>query len=140
MPPTSNPWLYLAGLILTFLGGIGLKDIALGVLKRKPRQVVEVASQIDLAKAAELFAANARASAVAAWQQVDEAQQKLVRANRRVDDSVWRLEHAGRYLDALFAKIFERGATIDDVREFVRSSPPPERTRNLNGNGPHKEG
>lgn len=130
MPLTDNPWLYLAGLVVTLLTGVGLKDIVLGLMKRKPRQEIEVTNQIQMAQAAEIFAASARKSAQEAWSAVDQAQQKLVRANRRLDDAVWQLEQAGRYLDGLMAKIFERGATIDEVREYVRSSPPPAHTRN----------
>lgn len=138
MPPTNNPWLYLAGLVVMLLTGVGLKDIVLGLLKRKPRQAIEVTNQIQLAQAAEQFAASARKSAQEAWAAVDEAQRKLVRANRRLDDSVWKLEQAGRYLDGLMAKIFERGATIDEVRDWVRREPPPAHTRN--GSGPASDG
>ena len=130
MPPTDNPWLYLAGLVVMLLTGLGLKDVLLGLLKRRPRQTVEVTNQIELARAAEEFAASARKSAQEAWASVDEAQRKLVRANRRLDNAVWQLEQAGRYLDGLMAKIFERGATIDEVREWVRTQPPPAHTRN----------
>lgn len=138
MPPTNNPWLYLAGLVVMLLTGVGLKDIVLGLLKRRPRQAIEATNQIQLAKAAEEFAASARKSAQEAWASVDEAQRKLVRANRRLDNAVWQLEQAGRYLDGLMAKIFERGATIDEVRDWVRREPPPAHTRN--GSGPASDG
>lgn len=131
MPPTSNPWLYLIGLVFTFLSGIGLKDIIVGLLGRKPKKAVEVTNQIDLAKQASEYAEKleadadaSRASAMKAWAAVDEAQQKLVRANRRLDDSVWKLELAGRYMDGLFAKIWEQGATIEGVRHYISSQPP----------------
>lgn len=141
MPPTTNPWLYLVGLVFTFLSGIGLKDIIVGLVKRKPRQAVEVTNQIDLASAARNYAQElqedakqARESAQQAWRLVDEANQKLVRITGKLDDSTYKLEQAGRYLDAVMGKLFERGATIEAMREWVRSQPPPLPSRN--GSGP----
>lgn len=131
-PPGNNPWLYLVGLLFTFLSGIGLKDIIVGLVKRKPRQAVEVTNQIDLAAAARAYsqeieedARQARQSAQDAWRLVDEANQKLVRITRKLDDSTYKLEQAGRYLDTVMSKLFERGATIEGMREWVRSQPPP---------------
>lgn len=140
--PNNNPWLYVAGLLVTFLTGIGLKDIILGLFKRKPRATVEVTNQIDLARQAAAYAqqleedaSQARASAQKAWATVDEAQQKLERSYRRLDDATWKLEQAGRYLDAVMAKIFQQGVTIEDVREYVRGLPPPPAT-SRNGRRP----
>ena len=140
MPPTDNPWLYLIGMVLTFLSGIGLKDIVVGLLGRKPKKVVEVGNQIELAKQASEYAEKleadadaSRASAMKAWAEVDAAQQKLVRANRRMDDATWKLEMAVRYLDGLLAKIWEPGSDIETVRAWVLSQPPPAHTRNGNG-------
>lgn len=144
MLPTTNPWLYLVGLIFTFLSGIGLKDIIVGLVKRKPRQAVEVTNQIDLAAAAraqveaarqysqeiEEDARQARQSAQQAWKLVDEANQKLVRVTGKLDDSTWKLEMAARYLDSILAKIWEPTSDIEAVRSWVRSQPPPPHTRN----------
>lgn len=137
MPPTTNPWLYLVGLVFTFLGGLGLKDIIKGLFKRKPRAAVEVTNQIDLAAAARNYAQEieedarqARESAQRAWQLVDAANGKLVRVTRKLDDSTYKLEQAGRYLDSVMAKLWARDATIEGLREWVRSSPPPSISRN----------
>lgn len=139
---TENPWLYLAGLVVTLLTGVGLKDILLGLFKRKPRAAVQVTNQIDLAAAARQYAQEieedarqARKSAQDAWKLVDEGNRKLVRALNKLDDSTYKLEQAGRYLDAVMAKLFERGATIEGMREWVRSSPPPDLSRNGSGPG-----
>lgn len=141
-PPTNNPWLYLTGLLVMFLSGIGLKDIIIGVLGRKPKRVVEVGNQIELAKQASEYAEKleadadaSRASAMKAWEQVDQAQQKLVRANRRLDEATWKLELAARYLDGVLAKIWDPGNDIEAVRNWVRSQPPPPHTRNGTGTG-----
>lgn len=148
-PPTSNPWLYLVGLLFTFLGGIGLKDILIGLFKRKPRAAVEVTNNIDLAAAAraqaeavrqysqeiEEDARQARESAQQAWRLVDTANTKLMRVTAKLDDSTYKLEQATRYMDALFAKIFEQGATIDDVRGFVKIHPVPVFREHRNGKG-----
>lgn len=137
MPPTDNPWLYLVGLVLTFLSGIGLKDIIVGILGRKPKKVVEVANQIELAKQASEYAEKlerdadaSRMSAMKAWTAVDEAQQKLVRANRRLDDATWKFELAVRYLDGVLSKIWDQTSNIETVRDWVRSQPPPPQPRN----------
>lgn len=141
MLPTNNPWLYLSGMVLTFLGGIGIKDIVVGIAGRKPRRVVEVGNQIELAKQASEYAEKleadadaSRASAMRAWEQVDQAQQKLVRANRRLDDASWKLELVARYLDGILAKIWEPGNDIEAVRTWARNQPPPPHTRNGSGN------
>lgn len=142
MIPTTNPWLYLAGLIVSLLTGIGLKDIIIGLLSRKPKQTVEIGNQIDLAREAGEFAAKVEASADAsresamkAWSAVDEAQQKLVRANRRLDDATWKFEMAVRYLDGVLAKIWDPSNDIESVRAWIRSQPPPPHTRNGNNPG-----
>lgn len=140
MPPTDNPWLYIAGLFVTFLSGIGIKEILTGLLKRKPRQVVEVANQIDLAKQAQAYAeqleqdaAASRASAQQAWEAVTEANRKLVRAYHRLDESTWKFEQAARYLDSIVAKVFDPSADIEMVREYIRSRPVPFDRANNNG-------
>lgn len=140
MPPNSNPWLYLAGLLVSLLTGIGLKDIVIAIFRRKPRRVVEVGNQIELAKQASEYAERleadadaSRKSAMNAWAEVDKAQQKLVRANRKLDDATWKLELAARYLDSILAKIWEPGNDIEAVRTWIRKQPPPPHTRNGNG-------
>lgn len=137
MPNTDNPWLYIIGGIFLFLSGVGGQEMIRGVLKRKPRRAVEITNQIDLAKQAAAYAQQleedalqARTSAQQAWAAVDEAQQKLVRANRRLDDSVWKLELAGRYLDTVLSKVFAQDATIDELRGFIKMTPPPNFYRN----------
>lgn len=137
MPPTNNPWLWLLGALFTFASGVGLKDIIVGLFRRKSRRTVEVTNQINLAAAVRQYAQEieedarqARASAQAAWALVDEANQKLVRITRKLDDSTHKFEQAGRYLDAVMSKLFERGATIEGVREWVRSQPSPLASRN----------
>lgn len=141
MPPTTNPWLWAVGAALTFLSGVGLKDIIIGILGRKPKRVVEVGNQIELAKQASEYAEKlekdadaSRESAMKAWAQVDEAQQKLVRANRKLDDATWKLELAARYLDSVLAKIWDPGNDIEAVRNWIRNQPPPPHTRNGSGN------
>lgn len=140
MPPTTSPWLYLAGLLVSLLTGIGLKDIVIAIFKRKPTRVVEVGNQIELAKQASAYAEKlesdadaSRKSAMNAWAEVDKAQQKLVRANRRLDDATWKLEMAARYLDSILAKIWEPENDIETVRAWIRRQPPPPHTRNGNG-------
>lgn len=144
MPQTNNPWLVLTGLVFTFLSGIGIKEMVSAIVKRKPRAVVAVTNQIDLAAAARQYAQEieedarqARQSAQEAWRLVDEANQKLVRITRKLDDSTYKLEQAGRYLDTVMAKLYERGATIEGLREWVRAQPPP----SINGHhGTGREG
>lgn len=139
MPKTpDNPWLIIIGLLFTGLSSIGIKEIVVGMLGRKPKRVVEVANQIDLAKQTQVYAqqleedaAQARESARKAWAQVDEVQQKLVAVNRNLDATAYRVEEVGRYLDRVMDRIFARGATIEDVQEWIRAQPPPSR----NGRG-----
>lgn len=137
MPATNNPWLYLAGLVVSLLTGIGLKDIIVGLVRRKPRRTVEVTNQIELARQASEYAERleadadaSRASAMKAWALVEDAQQKLARANRRLEDTTWRLEVAARYMDSLFARIWDPGSDIEAVRGWIRSQPPPPQSRN----------
>lgn len=132
MPTTNHPWLYIAGLIVSLLTGIGVKDIIIGLLGRKPKRVVEVANQIELAKQASEYAEKleqdadaSRKSAMEAWAAVDAAHQKLLRANRKLDDATWKLELAIRYLDGILAKIWDPESDIEAVRAWVRSQPPP---------------
>jgi len=142
MPPTDNPWLYVIAGIFLFLSGVGGQEMIRGIVRRRPRQAVEITNQINLAKQAQEYAqqleedaTQARESAQKAWAAVDEAQQKLVRANRRLDDAVWKLEQASRYLDAIYGKVFAHGATIEDVRGFMTTTPPPS-TFTSNGMSP----
>lgn len=132
MPATDNPWLIFAGLIVTLLSAIGIKDIVLSLLKRKPRRAVEVTSQIELAKQAQAYAeqleqdaAASRASAQQAWAAVTEANRKLVRAYQRLDESTWKFEQAARYLDSIVAKVFDPDSDIEMVRNYISSRPIP---------------
>lgn len=131
-PPDTNIWLYIIGGIFLILSGAGGQEMIKGILRRKPRGVVEIGNQIELAKQLQAYAqqlegdaAQARESAQKAWATVDEAQQKLERSYRRLDESTWKLEQAGRYLDAIMAKMFQPGVDIDGLKEYVKALPPP---------------
>lgn len=135
MPPTTNPWLLLISILFTGLTGIGIKEIIVAFLKRRPkpsRGVVEVKNQIQLAEAVQKYAEKIekdaeqyRQSAAQAWAAVDEANRKLVRVTGKLDESTWKFEQAALYLDSVINKVFEPDASIADVRKFIESRPVP---------------
>lgn len=143
MPATNNPWLILLSILATFLSALGLKDIILGILKRKPKpakETVDVTNQVTLAEAAQKYAENIekdaeqyRISAQKAWALVDEANRKLVRVTGKLDDSTWKFEQAARYWDSVIDKILEPDATIEGVREYIHIRPAPFSRRNGTG-------
>lgn len=141
MPQTNNPWLILIGLVFTFLSGAGGLEMVRGFLKKRPKRTIEITNQIQLAEQIQKYseqleqdAAQARESAQRAWAAVDEAQQKLVRANRKLDHSIWQLELTTRYLDTVVAKIYAHGSSIEEVKRYIETTPPPQFNRN--GAGP----
>lgn len=153
MPPElpkeagDNPWILVLFLVITLLGtivgGAGGVEMIRAFTRRKPKTAVEVTNQIELAKQLQLYAQQleedsrqARASeqaawlqsrehAAQAWRQADETQQKLVTVNRKLDETMGRVIEMGRYMDALVMRIHAPGATIEGVREFIISQPPP---------------
>lgn len=143
MPATTNPWLLLISILFTGLTGIGIKEIIVAFLKRRPKPapaVIEVKNQIQLAEAIQKYAekveedaAQYRASAAQAWAAVDEANRKLVRVTGKLDESTWKFEQAARHLDSIISKVFEPGATIEGVREYISSRPVPYSRRNQGG-------
>lgn len=143
MPTTDNPWLILLSILFTFLSGVGLKDIVMGLLKRKPkpsRETVDVTNQVTLAEAVQNYADKIeqdaqqyRVSAQEAWKAVDEANRKLVRVTGKLDESSWKLEQAARYMDSIYAKIVDPNATIEGLREYIQIRPAPFSRRNGTG-------
>lgn len=140
MPQTTNPWLLLISILFTGLTGIGIKEIIVAFLRRRPkpsRGVIEVKNQIQLAEAVQKYAEKIekdaeqyRQSAAQAWATVDEANRKLMRVTGKLDESTWKFEQAARYLDAVVARVFEPDATIEGVRDFISSRPVPYSRRN----------
>lgn len=135
MPATTNPWLLLISILFTGLTSIGIKEIVVAFLKRRPKPaaaVVEVKNQIQLADAIQKYAEKVekdaeqyRDSARQAWLAVDEANRKVVRAYQKLDESTRRFEEAARYLDAVVAKVFDPSSDIESVRAYIQSRPIP---------------
>ncbi len=135
MPATDNPWIILLSVLFTGLTSIGIKEIIQGLLKRKPKpskQTVDVTNQVTFAEAVQNYAEKIeqdaqqyRISAQEAWKAVDEANRKLVRVTGKLDEASWKLEQAARYMDSIYAKIVDPGATIEGRREYVQIRPAP---------------
>lgn len=155
VPNTDHPWILVLFLFVTLIGtvigGAGGVEMIRAFTRRKPRRTVEITNQIDLAKQAQAYAqqleedarqareseqkawAEARRQSAAAWEQADKTQQKLVQVNRKLDETMYRLVEMGRYMETLVLKIYAPDAEITDVREWLRSVPPP----TTNGHRPH---
>lgn len=144
---SGNPWLLALYLIImllgTVIGGAGGVEMIRAFTRRKPKKTIEVGNQIELAKQAQLYAqqleedarqareseqkawAEARLQAAAAWQQAEETQRKLVQVNRQLNETMYIAVEMGRYMEALFTKVKHPATTIEDVREWVDTVPPP---------------
>lgn len=148
-----NNWVAIATILGGVIASAGGTEVIKAILKRRPRRVVEVASQIELAKQAQTYAAQleedarqareaearaweeSRRQSQAAWAQAEETQRKLVQVNRKLDETMDRLADVGRYVDGLVTRIHHPAATIEGVRDYIASTPPPRGS--ANGRAPH---